>query len=455
MGIKFSIRLNFADKINIIFLRKMVLIWQILHGMDLKNLQEKLISAQTIEEKRDILFEIPRLQSLYESLGFSALSEELQLIALELCAINQFDCVKHLEMLIPAERFYRELGGIVGYQREVLKRIKNSDSFYKNWQFRTPEFIDISSESADVLDAIYQSLKHLDKLAEFYPLGGAADRLHLLDSKTNQELPAAKLQFAGRSLLETMIRDLEAREWLCFQLFRKKVITPIAMMTSMEKENHLHVKEICEEKNWFGRPKEKFCFFVQPLVPTVDEEGNWHVLEDGKFLLKPGGHGAIWKLAKDEHVFSWLHREGCKKAIVRQINNPIAGIDYGLMAFSGIGLIHDYSFGFVSCQRLVRSAEGMIVLLENPNGETVLTNIEYCDFEKYGIIDEPIEAGKPFSKYTSNTNILFIDLDAIQKAVETEPFPGLLMNLKPLPQKKGRKFGRLESTIQNIPNFFF
>lgn len=439
------------------FLRKMDLIWQILHGMDLEKLQEKLILARTIEEKKAVLFKIPKIKSLYARLAFSFLPSELELIALELCAIGQSEKVfrvSDLELLVPTERFYQELGGVLGYQVEVLKRIKKTECTFRDWQIRKPEFIDVSLESTVVLDGIYHSLKHLDQLAEVYPLGGAADRLHLLDQKTNQELPAAKLQFGGRSLLETMVRDLEAREWLCFQIFKKKVTTPIAIMTSMEKENHQHVVNICEEKKWFGRPKESFCFFIQPSVPTVDEEGNWHVLEDGRPLLKPGGHGVLWKLAKDQNVFSWLCQLGCKKGIVRQINNPIAGIDYGLLAFSGIGMIRDFSFGFVSCQRLVKAAEGMIVLLENSEGETVLTNIEYCDFEKYGIVDEPIEVGNPFSKYSSNTNILFVDLKAIEKAVEAKPYPGLLMNLKSLSQKKGVKMGRLESTMQNIADVF-
>lgn len=43
-------------------------------------------------------------------------------------------------------------------------------------------------------------------------------------------------------------------------------------------------------------------------------------------MMKPGGHGAIWKLMWDEGVFSWLGREqGRRAALVRQISNPMAG----------------------------------------------------------------------------------------------------------------------------------
>jgi hypothetical protein len=56
------------------------------------------------------------------------------------------------------------------------------------------------------------------------------------------------------------------------------------------------------------------------LVPVVNaEDGEWLI---GKSLLpvgKPGGHGAIWKLACDRGVFEWLYRHGRKGATVRQV----------------------------------------------------------------------------------------------------------------------------------------
>lgn len=54
-------------------------------------------------------------------------------------------------------------------------------------------------------------------------------------------------------------------------------------------------------------------------------------------VLKPGGHGVIWKLASDEGVFAWFSGWERKAAIVRQISNPVAGTDVTLLALSGIG----------------------------------------------------------------------------------------------------------------------
>jgi hypothetical protein len=48
-------------------------------------------------------------------------------------------------------------------------------------------------------------------------------------------------------------------------------------------------------------------------------DGQWLMQEPLQCILKPGGHGVIWKLASDEKVFDWFQDKGRKAAIVRQI----------------------------------------------------------------------------------------------------------------------------------------
>ncbi len=371
-----------------------------------------------------------------------------------------------IDQLIPVEKFYWEIGGIVGYHKMVLQFLssgKTQSSSHKEMKVHPPMGIDISQDTEYVQQAKLWGLESLPMIAEIYALGGAADRLRLYDEATGIPLPAARLCFAGRTLLENLVLDLEAREYLYFKLFAKQLFTPIAMMTSPEKENHAHVLAICEEKEWFGRPKEFFRFFCQPLVPTVNSQGRWCTLSPFKLLMKPGGHGVLWKLARDEGIFAWFEGLGRKKALIRQINNPIAGTDYGLLAFSGIGCKEDKIFGFASCERQVKASEGVNVLIErktDDGSDYVLSNIEYCDFSRYGIVDEPKEEGSPYSKYPSNTNILFADLKAVEQASIKAPMPGLLINLKKTAflQENGRwkeeEIARLESTMQNIADDF-
>jgi len=369
-----------------------------------------------------------------------------------------------LEELFSVEVFYKEIGGIVGYHWILFSFLFQEKHLAQDrGYYHRPSGIDISSENPNVRESIYEGIISLPLLSEIYPVGGAADRLKWIDPETQEPLPASKLIFCGYSLLEGLIRDLQAREYLYFKLFGRQVRVPVAMMTSSEKENHRHVVSLCEEKKWFGRSKDFFRFFCQPVVPTMNKLGKWCLRGSMKLVMKPGGHGVLWKAAKQEGIFDWLESLGIKKTLIRQINNPIAGTDYGLLAFCGIGFRMDKAFGFASCPRQVQSAEGINILIEKkfPTHSTFcLTNIEYCDFSKCSIEDVPRESGTLFSQFPSNTNILFADIASIKEAVKHWPIPGMLVNLKMLSytDEEGHlqteEVARLESTMQNIADYF-
>ncbi|MBI5272392.1 MAG: UTP--glucose-1-phosphate uridylyltransferase [Chlamydiia bacterium] len=441
----------------------------------LEELSASLRKAESSREKLSLLDAFPLVQDFLQRFPavqqiLDTLPESYVVVCKEIMAIGQLDRLlgdsaihneslsAFLKKMAVVDDFYRELGGIVGYQETILKFLLGTSDARQSdvATFHPPSFIDITQESDAVLTAILQGIESLPFVAEMYPLGGAADRLHLVDEKTGMELPAAKLGYAGRTLFEGLIRDLQAREYLFFKLFGKQVTIPIAIMTSEEKENHRHVLQICEEGRWFGRPTDSFRFFTQPLVPAVNAMGDWCFSKILTPLLKPGGHGALWKLARDEGVFKWFESLGKTKALVRQINNPIAAIDHGLISFTGFGVGKQMWLGFASCPRLLQSAEGVNVVVERKNGDMVLTNIEYCDFAKYGIEDAPLKENEPYSRFSSNTNILFVDLKAIERAVHLCPFPGLLVNLKGSSGgvNKQAVVARLESTMQNIADVF-
>lgn len=63
----------------------------------------------------------------------------------------------------------------------------------------------------------------------------------------------------------------------------------------------------------------------QPLVPAVGaEDGQWVVAKPFTPVCKPGGHGAIWKLAYDKGIFKWFHDHGRKGATIRQVRLAIS-----------------------------------------------------------------------------------------------------------------------------------
>ncbi len=56
------------------------------------------------------------------------------------------------------------------------------------------------------------------------------------------------------------------------------------------------------------------------MVPVVCvDDGRWVVEQPLQPMMKPGGHGAIWKLMLDEGVFDFFAQQGREAAIVRQI----------------------------------------------------------------------------------------------------------------------------------------
>ncbi len=423
---------------------------------EIEALASQLREARSAGERIAILDRSPEVREFpLPGLDSSGEAAVKQLVALGQMPESLSGVLESAALLADADNFYREMGGLAGYQMHVRRLLQKKSDDRGGAEFHSPSFIDISRWSSEVEAAVEAGIASMPELCELYPLGGAADRLHLVDEMTGSDLPAAKLRFAGKTLLERLLCDLESRERLYFQRTGKKICTPVAIMTSHEKNNRTHVEEILESSRWFGRPRERFFLFVQPLVPVVDEQGDWIWGDDGKPVMKPGGHGAIWKLAIDNGVFNWFRSFGAKAALIRQINNPLAGLDYGLLAFTGLGASRGMSFGFASCPRACRAAEGVNVVVERKEKEGYLynlSNIEYCDFEKYGIQDAPIREGEPFSRFTSNTNILFGNLDALENAVKLCPFPGLLMNLKE--DSSGRFAGRLESTMQNIADVF-
>lgn len=427
------------------------------------DLHEKLEVLHGQEEVIQFLKEKGLIQTYLQNLN-----EECTLVLLSIVAIGQkkmFDSLKwtpdvfevlrsFTHQLIPVERFYDSIGGIVGYQAALLNLLQEKQTSIVN--FRKPFGKDISKKNASIHKAVRKSLESTKEISEFYAVGGAGDRLDLRNPKTDEPLPAALLPFLGRSILETLFRDLEAREYLLFKLDNTLVTTPVVLMTSNEKNNHQYITELFEKNDWFGRNKDNFFLFNQPLVPVVDEKGDWVFKDNFELVLKPGGHGAIWKGALMNGAFEWLEKRGIKFAVIRQINNPMAAIDHGILGFAGVGLLENKLFGFASCPRVVGSCEGMDVLREQKNEEGYtysITNVEYTEFDKQNIEDVPEEEGSLYSAYPANTNILFADLQTVKNAVKIDPIPGMLLNMKTFMEVRDGasiKVGRLESTMQNI-----
>lgn len=430
---------------------------------DLNKLLLSLESAQSFEKKREILISWPSVQALLVQVKYHqlliGLSLEEQVVLLSVMAIGQAEVVlrsakRVLPQLVLIDRFYDSIGGIVGYHATALRLLAKKPASKRPLKFSSPPGVDISRETPRVREALRAGILALPSTGELFPIGGLGARLSLEDDEGNP-LPVALLPFCGRSLLEGLVRDVQAREFLYYKLTGKQIVIPIAMMSSLEKENHAQIERLFRETGWFGRPSESFCLFTQLSVPVITREGNWSMVAPDQLNVHPGGHGALWKTAEEKGVFRWFLAQSKEQLLIRQINNPIAGVDHGLLSLIGVGKMDKKTFGFASCKRVVCAAEGVLVEVEEPNGDRHISNIEYTQFAENGIEDKPTEEG--YSLYPTNTNILYVDLLKLLPIIREKPLPGLHLNVKmrvpflsPTGERSEVEGGRLESMMQNI-----
>jgi len=451
----------------------------------LSPLARQLREISQEEEKIALLRHEPRVEA-FLTLHHEAedalekLSPIRQLVLLSLVAVGEgevlffdFEDVSHhweqlnslIDELIDVENFYDTIGGIVGYHLAFLKLLEGESQLQeKQVVYEHPRSLDISEPTEQFYDLTAHGVKNLARVAAIFPVGGAGDRLDLHDEGTGLPLPAAKLQFAGRSLLNGMFRDLEGMEYVYYKLTGQRITIPVALMTSVEKQNDHHIRDICERNHWFHRDPDSVHIFKQPMAPVLTKEGRWSFKAPLRLNTKPGGHGVIWKLAIDHGIFDTFGRLGIQKAFLRQVNNPLASLDGNILSLIGEGFKRNAVFGFTTCDRPIHISEGMVVLEHAKQGsgdQYCLKNIEYTEFVKSGIEDQPREPGSPYSRFPSNTNILFADLKAVAETIEVNPLPGMLINLKAkfsTMNERGeleeRFGGRLETVMQSVADYF-
>jgi hypothetical protein len=76
-----------------------------------------------------------------------------------------------------------------------------------------------------------------------------------------------------------------------------------------------------------------------------------------------------------------LQQQGRLAALIRQISNPMAGVDTTLLALAGTGFSSRKAFGFMSCERVVGAAEGMNVLQVGDPERLCQSWLQVCSFQ--------------------------------------------------------------------------
>jgi UTP---glucose-1-phosphate uridylyltransferase len=434
-------------------------------------LRISLAGFKTIEEKCKWIEQDPEVEKAFASVPelvhmLSTGNVEERFVLALAVLLDQFDRLFHgieslkarfekirslVDLLVSTERFYRPIGGLLGYYEQVLRLLAMGQEETFPGLF-PPPMEDMRDKTKAVWRYCYEGVSRLRECATIFTVGGAGERLRLMDPDTKEPLPVACLIFGGRTLLEWLFRDIEALEYWHFRVFGKQISIPILLMTSLEKNNDAQIEMLCQEHGWFGKRPDSIFRIVQQLVPVVTTDGQWACTGPLQLMARPGGHGVIWKLANDAGAFEWLAKSRISSVFVRQINNPLAGLDHTLFSFLGMGLQEKKSFGFVACPSRPGFAEGLNVLVVNKDKTAGISNIEYT---KFGALQKRnphlMEGSCP-----ANTNILFANVKAVANALQNLPIPGMVVNAKceadvvEGEQNIRRPVARLESMMQSI-----
>ncbi len=441
----------------------------------LAPIHTQLLSLPTYSQKLEYISTLPHVQQFFaKNQDIEAATKEMplqsQYLIKAVVAIHQGptiftgykggqDLTHFIEQIEPTERFYSYMGGIVGYHVKTLKLMceqleKKQD--VEAVTLHAPPYTDIREESQARRNLVRDGVDTLDAMGEIYVVGGAGDRLNLIDEKTKQPLPVARLEFGGHTLLENLVRDLQAREFFTYKLTGKQHITPIILMTSKEKQNDMHIAALLEERKYFGRPEGSIFRIKQPMTPVIAVDGLWAVSAPLELIVKPGGHGVIWKLCDEYGAFTFLEKQKRDYVVVRQINNPLAGLDINLFALAGFGKKQNMAFGFESIPRIPGMSEGMNVLKEYSDNKETISNLEYTEFAKAKATSQDFAKIADTHEFPANTNILYANVAQVKEASKKLPLPGFLVNMKhPVEtlrdgKRVQRNGARLESTMQNI-----
>lgn len=443
------------------------------------HLCERYPASLNVHEKADLFRKDEAVQRSFRSHplifeSISDFSDEEYVVFATLALLNQLDhvfCDIHLvsnsedafkeisRLLVACELFYAPFGGLLGYYKETVQRILEKRTRTEiveidaHTQLRGPLCYDFRMNSPLALKAQVDGLEALPKTAEVYTVGGAGERLGLVDESTKEPLPVASLLFMGKCLLEHLFRDLEAREYLYEKTYGTPLNVPVVLMTSSEWYNDGKIDQLLKQHHFFNKPHELIYKVVQPLVPLLDLDGNFALSRPGCLVAKPGGHGVLWRLLYLQDALSWLEQRKVEHLVIRQINNPLAGLDAALLQLVGIAEEDKKKFGFASIPILKGLTEGLNVLCVKNGVKASITNVEYTSFEAILKKDPDFFTRAVFA---ANTNILYANLQAVKEIAKKVVAPGLLINMKgkhllyDAGQYVEKQGARLESVMQNI-----
>ena len=199
------------------------------------------------------------------------------------------------------------------------KYLNNSDQNLSNVGLEPIEIIPIPTTESQRITADHakktgEQLIANGKVAALLVAGGQGTRLGFNGAKGKYKAGP----ISGKSLFNMHAEQLLA-------LNRKyKTTTPWFIMTS--EVNHKESIQYFEENEFFGLNSEDIFFFVQKMIPAMDNKGRFFLDKMDHIFCNPNGHGGTLFALKENNCLDEMRNRGIEEIFYFQIDNVLTRI---------------------------------------------------------------------------------------------------------------------------------
>ena len=181
------------------------------------SLQEKIEYLLERDDTKSFLKKHPEFAKFFESISQKVLCAFLQFIALgqaEEISPSTHELSLIGDVLLYLEEFYEPIGGLIGYHEKVLELVHRQlvhEEEDTEISYLPPPYFDIRKDTAELRQAIQKGIEMQEKIAEIYPVGGAAIDLIYVMKKQEDHFQQRFFLFVADLFFEMLFRDLQAK----------------------------------------------------------------------------------------------------------------------------------------------------------------------------------------------------------------------------------------------------
>lgn len=177
-----------------------------------------------------------------------------------------------------------------------------------------------------------------------------------------------------------------------FQFFAEKVIAaskkfdrPLSLAIMTSPLNDQITRDFFEANQFFGLQQQQISFFMQDVLPFLDQEGNLFLEEKGKIAMGPDGNGYSLKQFVVQTIWKKWHEEGIEFVNYVLIDNPLADpFDAELIGFH----YRKQADVTLKCVQRRNSSEKVGIVVKQENKVKVIEYSEISQEERQARLEE-------------------------------------------------------------------